>query len=86
MCLKCAVLLVDRLDLLKKRVKMNSDIASVLRLHRFGSSASEQSALCRTKQLSIVLLEVAFAKRTKFFEAKHVGTFNASAARQPRQF
>ena len=24
----------------------------------------------------------AFARRTEFFEAKHVGTFNASAARQ----
>ena len=28
----------------------------------------------------------AFAKRTEFFEAKHVGTFNASAARQPGEF
>ena len=73
MCLKYALLLLDRLDVSQKRVKMNSDIASVLRLHRFGSSASEQSAKF-------------FAKRTKFFEAKHVGTFNASAARQPRQF
>ena len=27
-----------------------------------------------------------FAKRTKFFEAKHVGTFNASAARLPGEF
>ena len=28
----------------------------------------------------------AFEKRKNFFEAKHVGTFNASAARQPGEF
>ena len=31
MCMKYAVLLLDRLDLSKNRVKMNSDIASVFK-------------------------------------------------------
>ncbi len=46
MCLKYAVLLLDRLDLSKNRVKMNSDIASVLRLNRFVSNLSSFKSLC----------------------------------------
>ena len=38
MCLKNALLLLDRLDLSENRVKINSDIASVLRLNRFVSN------------------------------------------------
>ena len=46
MCLKCAVLLFDRLDLSKNRVTMNSDITSVLRLNRFESNLSSFKDLC----------------------------------------
>ena len=46
MCLKNALLLLDRLDLSENRVKMNSDIASVLRLNRFGSNPGSFKSLC----------------------------------------
>ena len=46
MCLKNALLLLDRLDLSENRVKMNSDIASVLRLNGFVSSLSSFKSLC----------------------------------------
>ena len=54
MCLKNALLLLDRLDLSENRVKINSDIASVLRLNRFVSSASEQSAKCFCKKNEVL--------------------------------
>ena len=46
MCLEYAVLLLDRLDLSQNRVKMNSDIASALRLNRFVSNLSSFKDLC----------------------------------------
>ena len=45
MCLKNALLLLDRLDLSENRVKINSDIANVLRLNRFVSNLSSFESL-----------------------------------------
>ena len=46
MGLKNALLLLDRLDLSENRVKINSDIASVLRLNRFVSNLGSFKGLC----------------------------------------